>query len=222
MPHRQQQTLWWLSKKKKKKNLKHIQAQTHTPERECLTGLVYHESLCWLFQVMSTAVRPEGQGEGREEEEEDVMWLAHFVFILSLCFCFSLGSSLFFLIQLSSKALYWHDWPKLTIQLEGFTLQSLPCCVSSCLSLSGTFPQHHCRLLLILPTSLSHSFTVFILLSSPLSISHLRSLFYSLVDRGRSSLLCLQARVFILKEKAAQACKQCTETPSWWAHSQDS
>ena len=133
MPHRQQQTLPWLLKKKKKIQT-HTGTDTH--KRVCLTELVYHESLCWLFQVMSTAVRPEGQGEGREEEEEDVMWLAHFVFILSLCFCFSLRSSLFFLIQLSSKALYWHDWPKLTIQLEGFTLQSLPCCVSSCLSLS--------------------------------------------------------------------------------------
>lgn len=42
----------------------------------------------------------------------------------------SCSSSFFFSIQLSSKALYWHDCPKLTIQLEGFTLQSLSCCVS--------------------------------------------------------------------------------------------
>lgn len=60
---------------------------------------------------------------------------------LSLFLC----SSPFFSIQLSSKALYWHDCPKLTIQLEGFTLQSLSCCVSLRLSLSK-FPQPLCCL----------------------------------------------------------------------------
>lgn len=94
------------------------------------------ESLCWLFEVKPTAVRPprEKEREHFTEKQKDVIGFARSVSILSLSlslFSFlSPFSSLLFQIQLSSKALYWHDCPKLTIQLEGFTLQSRFCRLS--------------------------------------------------------------------------------------------
>lgn len=42
---------------------------------------------------------------------------------MALCLSFSSVSP--FLVQLSSKELYWHDCPKLTIRLRALTLQSL-------------------------------------------------------------------------------------------------
>lgn len=85
------------------------------------------ESPCWPFKVKSTAVRPERRG-GRHTACSPARSL--FASSSSVSVSPSCSSSFFFSIQLSSKALYWHDCPKLTIQLEGFTLQSLSCCVS--------------------------------------------------------------------------------------------
>lgn len=122
MPLMQKHTLLWLFTE-----YTHI----HTQTQECLTRSVYHESLCWSCTVTSTAVRPERQREREGGGRHAAGSLCLHPLSLSLFF----SSSPFFSIQLSSKALYWHDCPKLTIQLQGFTLQSLSCCVSLGLSL---------------------------------------------------------------------------------------
>lgn len=84
------------------------------------------ESPCWPFKVKSTAVRPERRGRHTACSPARSLFASS----SSVSVSPSCSSSFFFSIQLSSKALYWHDCPKLTIQLEGFTLQSLSCCVS--------------------------------------------------------------------------------------------
>ncbi len=139
---------------------------------------------------MSTAVsetrgsETDREGEGEGETEKDVMWLTRSVSVLSL------RSSLFFSIQLSSKALYWHDCPKLTIQLEGFTLQSLSCCVSLCLSLEiSSAPLLSPCVCLPFPF-MCLTLTVSSLFPHPSS----SSFSFSLVLNGRSSFLCLQAQ----------------------------
>lgn len=212
----------------KKKKSKHILEQTHTRE-----GVFDWAGVSWVpllavpgnvhcSETRGTGGREGGRGGGRHVARSLRLHPLSLFLFLSRLISLLLDSTQFkgtllaWLTKINNiaRGVYITISPvlRLFMSLSLWNISSAP--LPSPLS-SSYIP-------LSLSPSLSHPFTVSILLSSPLSISHLRSLFYSLVDRGRSSLLCLQARVFILEEKAAQARKQCTATPSWWAHSQES
>ena len=87
----------------------HTKTKTHAHTKGMFNWLMHLESLCWLLEVKFTAVRPKRDRSRKRGRHE-----AHCLHPVSLL-----------RIQLSSKALYWHDCPKLTIQLEGFTLLHL-------------------------------------------------------------------------------------------------
>lgn len=106
----------------------------HTQRGSVLTELVYHESLCWLFEVMSTAVRSErGKGERRRTQGS----LTPLISLLNAA-QFK-GTLLVWLSKINNTAGGVYNTISLLLRLYASLLR---------------FPQHHCRLPLCLPSRL--------------------------------------------------------------------